>query len=329
MHAIHPNARTTPAVRAEIARSSEPTGVLARRYGVSTETIRKWRKRGPEDCQDRSARPHKLLWKASEEERAIVCALRRSTGFPLDDLTFVVTHFLPHLNRDAVYRILKAEGLNRLPAPSRSRKPDGAFKEYGLGFVHVDVKHLPKLRDKEGVTCKCFLFVAIDRCSRWVHLAVKDDETTASAVAFLEEAVQAFPFTVTHILTDRGSCFTADGFEVVCREAGVQHRKTRPYTPKTNGMVERFNGRVQREVLGITIYSHADLEILLHGFNRAYNARRQRVLGGLAPDEAVRQRMRANPTPASTHNAPPADPCALPKALLVVAAAKNGSHPDS
>src|SRR5688572_20182388 len=132
MHAIHPNARTTPAVRAEIARSSEPTGVLAKRFGVSTETIRKWRKRGPDDCQDRSARPHTLPWKASEEERAIVCALRRATGFPLDDLTFVVTHFLPHLNRDAVYRILKAEGLNRLPAQSRSRKPDGTFKEYGL-----------------------------------------------------------------------------------------------------------------------------------------------------------------------------------------------------
>ena len=77
MPTIHPKARTTPAVRAEIARSSEPTGVLARRYGVSTETIRKWRKRGPADCQDRSSRPHKLPWKASEEERAIVCALRR------------------------------------------------------------------------------------------------------------------------------------------------------------------------------------------------------------------------------------------------------------
>src|SRR5918997_4557217 len=328
MPAIHPKARTTPAVRAEIARSSEPTGVLAKRFGVSTETIRKGCQRGPDDCQDRSARPHTLPWKASEEERAIVCALRRSTGFPLDDLTFVVTHFLPHLNRDAVYRILRAEGLNRLPAPSRARKPDGAFKEYGLGFVHLDVKHLPKLRDREGVTRKRFLFVAIDRCSRWVHLAVKDDETTPSAGAFLKEAVQSFPFQVTHVLTDRGSCFTADGFEAACRQLAVQHRTTRPYTPKTNGMVERFNGRVQQEVLGITIYSHADLEILLKGFNRAYNARRQRVLGGLAPDEAVRQRMRANPTPASTHYAPPADPCALPKALLVVAAAKDVSHPD-
>jgi transposase InsO family protein len=329
MLAIHPNARTTPAVRAEIARSAEPTGVLARRFGVSTETVRKWRKRGPADCQDRSARPHKLPWKASEEERAIVCALRRATGFPLDDLTFVVTHFLPHLNRDAVYRILKAEGLNRLSPADGARKPHGRFKAYELGFVHLDVKHLPKLRDRDGVTRKRFLYVAIDRCSRWVHLAVKDDETTASAVAFLKEAVRAMPFTVTHVLTDRGSCFVADAFEAACRKLMVEHRTTRPYTPRTNGMVERFNGRVQREVLGITLHSHRDLETLLHGFNRAYNARRQRVLGGVSPDEAVRQRLEISPSLASRRYEPPSDPCSLPKALLVVAAAKDVSHPDN
>ena len=64
MYAIHANARTTPAVRAEIARSSEPSSVLARRYGGSTETIRKGRKRGAADCQDHSSRPHKLPWTA-------------------------------------------------------------------------------------------------------------------------------------------------------------------------------------------------------------------------------------------------------------------------
>ena len=233
MPAIHANARTTPAVRTEIARSTEPSGVLAQRYGVSTETIRKWRKRGAADCQDHSSRPHKLPWKATEEERAIVCALRRATGFPLDDLTFVVTHFLPHLNRHAIYRILKAEGLGRLPRPSRSRKPDGTFKTYDLGFVHLDVKHLPKLGDRNDESRKRYLYVAIDRASRFVHLAVKDDETAPSAVAFLTEAVQAFPFPVTHVLTDGGSCFTAAAFEAACRQLGVEHRKTRPYTPKT------------------------------------------------------------------------------------------------
>jgi transposase len=329
MLAIHPKARTTPAVRAEIARLQEPSGVLAQRYGVSTETIRKWRKRGPADCHDHSSRPHKLPWKATDEERAIVCALRRATGFPLDDLTFVVSHFLPHLKRDAVYRILKAEGLGRLPPASRSRKPNGTFKDDDLGFVHVDVKHLPKLRDRDGVTRKRYLYVAIDRASRFVHLAVKDDETERSAVAFLKEAVQAVPFRVTHVLTDRGSCFTADGFERACETLGVAHRKTRPYTPRTNGMVERFNGRVQREVLGITIASHGDLEILLRGFNQAYNARRQRVLKGQSPERVVSERLSAAPARANRNHNPPFDPCILPKDLQVIARAKDVSHPDS
>jgi hypothetical protein len=43
----------------------------------------------------------------------VVCALRRATNFALDDLTFVVSHFLPHLNRDSAWRILRAEGLSR------------------------------------------------------------------------------------------------------------------------------------------------------------------------------------------------------------------------
>src|SRR4051812_881457 len=72
MLSLHPQAHTTPAVRQEIARSTEPTGVLAQRFSVSTETIRKWRKRGAQDCQDHSSRPHKLPWKATEEERALV-----------------------------------------------------------------------------------------------------------------------------------------------------------------------------------------------------------------------------------------------------------------
>src|ERR1700710_755678 len=89
---IHPQARTTPATRIEIARSTEPSSTVARRYGISAETVRKWRRRGVADCLDHSARPHRLPWKATDEERAIVCTLRRVTNFALDDLTFVIAH---------------------------------------------------------------------------------------------------------------------------------------------------------------------------------------------------------------------------------------------
>ena len=131
------------------------------------------------------------------------------------------------------------------------------------------------------------------------------------------------------MLTDRGSCFTADGFEAACRKLGVEHRKTRPYTPKTNGLVERFNGRIQREVLGITIASHRDLDTLLRGFNQAYNARRQRVLKGRSPEMVVHERLGALPARANPSHDPPFDPCILPKALQVITRAKDVSHPDS
>ena len=93
-------------------------------------------------------------------------------------------------------------------------------------------------------------------------------------------------------------------------------------------MVERFNGRIQREVLGITVASHRDLETLLHGFNQAYNARRQRVLKGRSPDMVVRERLGATPDRANRSHDPPFDPCGLPKALQVIACAKDVSHPD-
>jgi hypothetical protein len=163
-----------------------------------------------------------------------------------------------------------------------------------------------------------------------VHLAVKDDETAKSAIAFLREAAASFPFRLTHVLTDNGSCFTP-AFERACAQLGATYRHTKPRTPQTNGMVERFNGRIGSEVLGITIYSHRDLEQLLRGFNAAYNARRQRVLVGKTPDQIVAERLQARPQP----NKPKGTslerggPCDITKARFIVEAAKGVSQPDN
>jgi len=300
---------------------------------VSSETVRKWLKRGPWDCLDHSARPHKLPWKASDEERAVVCALRRATNFPLDDLTFVVTHFLPHLNRDSVWRILRAEGHSRRRPPTSDRlvRGKGTFRDYDLGFIHIDIKHLPKLQSANGERRKRYLYVAIDRRSRSVHLAVKDDETERSAIAFLREEAKAFPFRLTHVLTDNGSCFTP-AFARVCAELGAEYRHTRPYSPQTNGMVEWFNGRVGSKVLGITISSHAHLEQLLRDFNAAYNARRQRVLDGKTPDQVVKKRLRARRKLARARSDQPegrAGPHDIARARLIAEAAKEVSQPDT
>lgn len=129
------------------------------------------------------------------------------------------------------------------------------------------------------------------------------------------------------MLTDRGSCFTADAFEAACERPGVQHRKTKPYTFRTNGMVERFNGRVQREVPGITLYSHRDLETVLAGFIAAYNGRHRRVLNELSPEMLLRQRLEADPVLCNPGHGP-SSPAVIIRVLRIVADVKEVSHPD-
>src|ERR1700710_2393639 len=327
---IHPNARTTPVTRAEIACSGQRTGALAQRYGVSTETIRKWRKRGTADCLDHSARPHHLPWKATEEERAIVCTLRRVTNLALDDLTFVISRFLPHLNRDSIWRILKAEGLNHRPKPASTQPAEGqgSFKDYDLGFIHIDIKHLPKPQTANGERRKRYLYVAIDRRSRSVHLAVKDDETEASAIAFLREAAGAFPFRMTHILIDNGSCFT-QAFAKACAALGAQYRHTKPRSPQTNGMVERFNGRIGSEVLAITIYSHIN-----SNSSCVASMLPTTPVGSVCwrPKHPIRSSLSGSRPSLhwpKTSQSDGAGPCDITKARLIAENAKEVSQPDS
>ena len=328
MLSLHPQARTTPAVRQEIARSTEPTGVLAQRFSVSTETIRKWRKRGAQDCQDHSSRPHKLPWKATEEERAIVCALRQATGFPLDDLTFIVTHFLPHLNRDAVYRILKAEGLGRLPPAQQRQRKSGTFKDYDLGFVHIDIKHLPKLQTANGESRKRYLYVAIDRCSRWVHLAVKDDELATSAVAFLKEAVARLPLQ-DHARADRPRLLLHGRWlrgGLPPAEGGA------PQDQALHAANQRSRGALQRA--GAARGARASRSTAIAIWRRCSRASTRPTTGdasacsrGAHPSRSCDSRLAAEPKLANRRYKPP-DSDALPPALQVVAAAKEVSHPD-
>ena len=206
-------------------------------------------------------------------------------------------HFLPHLNRDTIWGILKDAGLNRLPPAQKAGTVhgQGKFRDYDPGYVHIDVKHLPKLQTADGERRKRFLYVAIDRCSRSVHLAVYDAENAYNSVDFLKAVKTAFPFRITHILTDRGSCFTADAFEKACHDMGIGRRRTKAYSRQTNGMVERFNCRVAAEVLPVCVSSHKDLEILLRGFCLAYNHRLQRVLGGITPAQCIMSWLEKHP----------------------------------
>ncbi len=119
----------------------------------------------------------------------------------------------------------------------------------------MDVKYLPQMQDESS---RRYLFVAIDRDTLWVFVQLKANKTAASAQAFLKALHKACPIRISKLLTDNGKEFTDrlfaskerepsgnHEFDQLCQELlGIEHRLTRPRTPRTNGMVEGFNRRI-------------------------------------------------------------------------------------
>ncbi len=146
MLSLHKNATTTPAIRAKIATSVEPASVLAARYGVTLDTIYRWR--GRTSFEDRSHTAHQLATTLTPAQEAVVVELRRMLLLPLDDLLAVTREFLnPDVSRSGLDRCLRRHGVSNLNAlrPKTPAEPHKAFKTYEPGFLHVDVKYLPHL----------------------------------------------------------------------------------------------------------------------------------------------------------------------------------------
>jgi hypothetical protein len=254
---LHKNATTTPAIRAYIRNCGKPIKVLARELNLNVATVRKWRQR--EEVHDVSHRPYSLQTTLSRTQETLVVELRRTLLLSLDDLTAITrAHIHPEASRAAIGRLLKREGLSRLadliPVAEGETTPSKVFKDYAPGYVHIDLKELPRMPDE---TDKSYLCVAIDRASRWVYFEVLPDKTAQGTRAFLDRLVTVCPFKIERILTDNGKeftdRFTAQGereptgrhhFDQACAAHHIEHRLIPPGRPQTNGMVERFNGRI-------------------------------------------------------------------------------------
>ena len=290
---LHKQATTTPLIRAAIQASTDPAWVLANRFGTTEQTIWKWRKR--DTVQDRSHTPHRLQTTLTPAQEAVAVSLRRSLLLSLDDLLAVVREFLnPAVSRSGLDRCLRRHGVGNLhdlveKTPRSTHKP---FKVYEPGYVHVDVKYLPQMQDE---TKRRYLFVAIDRATRWVFVRIYGAKTAANARRFLRDLERVCPLKITHILTDNGKEFTdrlfglrkraASGehdFDRLCTELGIEHRLAPPMHPQTNGMVERFNGRIEEVLQSNRFISREDLETTVLRYVHLYNTQ--------LPQSALRSR---------------------------------------
>lgn len=250
----HSNAKTNVHVREQICKSSKTNVSLAEQFNVSTQTVSKWKNR--ESMQDRSSRPDNIRYALSELERALAVSIRTASWLPIDEVHEMLLEHNPSISRSSVYRCFCNSNINKVPVEEKEKTKK--FKEYEPGYLHVDVTYFPKLDGQ-----KWYLFVAIDRATRTMLYQLYEDKTARSAQDFFDRCIDFFPFMITHILTDNGLEFTnrlikskkgehckKDSlFDQRCRENNVEHRLTKPNTPKTNGMVERANGIIKSNTI--------------------------------------------------------------------------------
>jgi len=292
---IHSNATTNVQQRLFIQNSSESCRSLATQFMVSPATICRWKRR--EDQQDHSCRPSLIHYAFSLAEERFILFLRRK-GLSLDDLADAVARVLPDATRASIHRLLTRKGVSRLPKYSRQdREPSGKFKDYLPGYLHIDCFYLPRVEGR-----KRYCFVAVDRATRLVYLHVYEHVDAASAVNFLGRCLSFYPFLIKKILTDNGAEFSLGSFrrwgrpakrihlfDQICAACGIEHRLTRPYTPKTNGLAERTNGLIQEGTYKKHPYSsQPEMEAGLHSWMLIYNlVRPNRRIGRKTPYQAV------------------------------------------
>lgn len=288
---LHGCAKTTEAIRLAIKNSQESIRALSQRYDLNPKTVAKWKKRSfISDAPMGPKNPCSTV--LSTEEEAAIVAFRKLTLLPLDDCLYALQGTIPHLTRSSLHRCLQRHNISRLPDVAGEKKQKKKFKKYPIGYFHVDIA---EVRTEEG---KLYLFVAIDRTSKFTYAELHERQTKMIAAEFLRHLIEVVPYKIHTTLTDNGIQFTnrkkdkhawMHVFDRVCFENEIEHRLTKVNSPWTNGQVERMNRTLKEATIKRYHYkTHEQLKQHLYTFLNAYNfAKRLKTLKGLTPYEEI------------------------------------------
>jgi transposase InsO family protein len=286
----HKNARLTPKGREEMVRAVVDYGLTqaaaARQFNTTPKTVGKWVERfhaeGVKGLQDRSSRPLSSPGQTPPATCAAVEAMRRQryTGKQIAAELGI--------SPATVSRILRRLGLNRLSALEPAEPVRRYERDKPGEMIHIDIKKLGRFNkighritgDRRGQSNSRgvgweYVHVAVDDHSRIAFAIVMSSEKRRSATAFLRAAVayyEGLGVKVERVMTDNGSCYKSFAFRRSCKELGLKHIRTRPYTPKTNGKAERFIQTSLREWAYAQAYQtsterKAELPSWLHRYN--------------------------------------------------------------
>jgi transposase InsO family protein len=320
----HRNAPLTPEGRRRLCErvdTGRPIAHVAAEAGISRRCLAKWyarwRAHGDNGLMDRSSRPATSPARTAEDIADLVDALRRQTkhgpvrlAVDLKRLHGVV------LAPATIHRVLARRGLNRLrdldpPTGEQLREVIRYEHDRPGDLIHVDIKKLGRIPEgggwrMHGVGTEAaraskrtgpgtgkigytYLHSALDDHSRLAYTEALEDEKAVTAVAFWHRAVAFFAAhditPIRRVLTDNGSCYRSHAWRDAVAATGAKHKRTRPYTPRTNGKVERYNGTLAREWAYVRDYtSERERRAALADFLNYYNHDRPHAaLGGRPP----------------------------------------------
>jgi transposase InsO family protein len=256
--------------------------------------VARFKAEGRAGMQDRSSRPQRLNRPTPPGTIEQIVALRRQR--------FTGKHIARELKVSAatVSRVLRRAGLSRM----RDLEPAQPIRRYQYDepgeLIHIDIKKLGRFDhvghritgDRRGESRSRgigweYVHVAIDDHTRLAYVEVLPDQRGPACRAFLERAVawyHARGITCRRLLTDNGSGYLSRAFREGCVALGLRHRRTRPYTPRTNGKAERFIQTLLREWAYAMPYATSqERRRALRPWVRFYNRERPHASLGYQP----------------------------------------------
>lgn len=252
---LHKNAKTNYLIRKEIQRSTLSITDLSKKYHLSRLTVRKWKMR--DSFEDESSRPDTLRTVLTAEQEDLILFERKKFKKSMEEIYLTLEDDIPNLYPMKVYRCLSRYGLGVLPEELlKAEREIKKYKQYSRGFLHIDTLISPKIKGK-----RYYIFTCIDRITKIAFVWVAERKTMEMGSEFLKKVLAFYPYKINYILTDNGPEFTykflikrlqtkkEHPFDTVCKENKIEHRLIKFRHPWTNGMVERFNGKVKTKVI--------------------------------------------------------------------------------
>jgi transposase InsO family protein len=294
---MHRRAKLGLAGRYELVRRIEggmTQRAAAAAFCVSPATanrwFRRWREASEEErstlacLHDRSSRPHSSPRMLAQAEQDRICEVRRRSGWGPRLIASEVGH--PH---STVHRALQRRGCSRRP-----RTPRGAVQRYEWpcpgNLLHMDTKRYQRFeRPGHAVTGDRtvnsrgagheFAHSIVDDCSRLAYTELHNDERADTVTAFTERALDwllEHGIVAERLLTDNAWAYTKNrSLSELLQARAIEHKRTRPYSPKTNGKVERYQQTMDREWgRGVSYNNSTDRRAALPHWLEHYNTRR-------------------------------------------------------